>query len=337
MSNSHCIFIRGDDSDEDDLILQASQAVEQNNNLPAPSNFSSFMNDFEKDSRTSTQTEEQSQAVAISIAMRTKISSNLVLNQNKTSQDVLRKRIETLEKDTQKAKEEWQAAVERIQIKDYEVSSLKYEMKELQRANNDLRMKLVKNEKFAKEMDRNKTLEKQLQNVETKYELKKLELLKLKSDRRMSSQSPAVPANCSNVTKNDDRMEADHFQINTLPGRYELTMKTDSWQFRMGHRIFENAHNDAGMGTAVFVEQLSHLQRATGLFFCGKTADVDQFMEHSKEALNLALNIISTKFDSTLQMYGSKRSRWGNFLSDDHCHQRGVKEGRPDVCIFDKE
>ena len=94
-----------DDSDDDDLILLASQQVEQN---AAPPNFQSFLNDVNSDSKTSTQQQNESQMpVSVNVALRAKVTSSVVLNnQDKASQDFLRKRIESLDMDIQRTKEE---------------------------------------------------------------------------------------------------------------------------------------------------------------------------------------------------------------------------------------
>lgn len=318
----------GDDSSEDDdLILLASQAVEQNNNNHnSPSNFSSFVNEFEKDQRTSTQqifkdanpSQTPIPPVSLNVALRTKITSKLALNQNhQASQDFLRKRIESLEKDVQKFKDECQAAVEKIEIKDYELSSLKYEAKELQKANSDLRLKLVKNEQFNKEIQRNKVLEKQLEKMEWEVDQKNIELIKLKTDRR-SSQAPAPPP-----VEMISEVDTNLFHLHVLFSRFEIT-RADSWQIRMSHRIFENIVDQAGTGTAVFVEQLAHLQRSVGLILMGKLGNVQQFVGHVLESMELARNIISGKYDSR-----SSSSTNTFILSEAYTGT--------DACIYDKE
>lgn len=294
------------------------------------------MNDIDK---ASTQQRPESPPVvppvSVNVALRAKVTSNLVLNQNKASQDFLRKRIETLEKDIQKTKEESKSAEEKIQIRDYEVSSLKFEMKELQKANSELRLKLVKNEQFNKEIQKNKNMEKQLQKAETELELKRLELLKIKSDRRQSTQVTPMDTTTTIAPKKTDPPEIQQFHLDVLVSRYEVT-KADSWQFRLGHRIFENVVGDVGMGTAVFVEQLAHLQRAMGLVITGQPMNVQEFIVHTQEAMNLALNSVSMKYDSSMQMVhgGSKHrvrsSSRRNILSDHDLERVGV-------CIYDKE
>lgn len=338
-----------EDSDDDDLILLASQQVEQNQCPAAPTNFSAFMSDIDKDPRTSTQhtTTKSPPPVSVNVALRAKVTSNLVLNQNKASQDFLRKRIETLEKDIQKSNAESTAAAEKIQIRDYEVSSLRFEMKELQKANSELRLKLVKNEQFNREIQRSKTMEKQLQKAETELELKRLELLKLKSDRRMSTQANQMDTTTtttvtSNVTKKShDPPQPQLFHLDVMVGRYEVT-KCDSWQVRLGHRIFENVVGDVGMGTAVFVEQLAHLQRAMGLVITGQPVNVDEFVGHTLAGMRLALNSISMKYDSSLQMLGGSGGGGGGrrhrssrrIVLSDH-NNNGLE--RANVCIYDKE
>lgn len=313
-----------DDSDDDDLILLASQAVEQN-----PNNFSSFVNDFPKDARTtSTQHAPNSESeaavpVAVNVALRAKVTSTIALmNQDKASQDYLRKRIDGLEKDVKKSKEECQAALEKCQIKDYEVSSLKYEMKEMQRANSELRLKLVKNDQSNREREESKVMAKQLQKVTAELELTRLEVLKIKSDRRMSRSQAAVPMDVTILHNKEPvpGMSGEEFSLDVLTSRYEVT-KTDSWQFRLGHRIFENAPMDVGMGTAMFVEQLSALQRAMGLIFRGQPMDVSEFVGHTLEGCKLALSSIAMKYDT--------RSR-RNVLS-------GCEMERLGGCIYDKE
>lgn len=313
-----------DDSDDDDLILLASQAVEQNHN--GPNTFSTFANDARTTSTQQHQQDSESEAipVTVNVALRAKVTSTIALmNQDKASQDYLRRRIDGLERDVKKSKEECQAALEKFQIKDYEVSSLKYEMKEMQRANSELRLKLVKNDQSNREREENKAMTKQLQKVTTELELTRLEVLKLKSDRRMSS-SQAVPMDVTishkeSATKTGEEGQSS-FSLDVLTSRYEVT-KADSWQFRLGHRIFENAPMDVGMGTAMFVEQLSGLQRAMGLIFQGQSMDVSQFVGHTLEGCTLALSTIAMKYDTR-----SRRS----VLS-------GCDMGRLGGCIYDKE
>lgn len=329
-----------DDSDDDDLILLASQAVEaveaeQNHEKP-PSTFNSFVSDMEKDTKTTTSTQRgvESQAqpaerLSVNVALRAKVTSSMALKQDKASQDFLRKRIEGLERDIHKSKEDCDAAQEKFQVKDYEVSSLKYELKELQKANSDLRLKLVKNEQYNKEIERNKAMERQLQKAEADLELKKLELLKLKSDRRTSSQMPQQqPIDVTITHPKADPPELNSFHLDVLVSRYNLT-RADSWQIRLAHRIFENVTADVGMGTSVFVEQLSHLQRSMGLILQGHSMDVGEFVAHALEAMQLALNSISKKYDSSMQMMvGVKHRSRRNILSD-------YDQDRVGVCIYD--
>lgn len=323
-----------DDSDDDDLILLASQAVEQNY---VPNNFQSFMNNVEKDSKTSTQ-QEDTPPVAVNVALRAKVTSNLTVNQDKASQDFFRKKIETLEKDIQKTKGECTLAKERVQIKDYEVSSLKLEMKELQKANSELRLKLVKNEQFNKEIQKNKVMEKQLQKVETELELKRLELLKLKSDRRMSSQAhvdlnSTIAVNQQKAKEAAEETKTNAFNLNVLISSYGVTKK-DSWQIRLAHRLFENVPSEgigAG-GIAMFMEQLSYLQRTMGLVMQGQPLDVQRFISVTAEAVKLAGNAIAMKYDSSAQLMNGKHRSRRNILSD-----HDLEHQRADGCIYDKE
>lgn len=336
-----------DDSDDDDLILLASQQVEQNNG-GANSTFSAFLSACEKDAKTSTQhvpspqppTGGTTSIASVNVALRAKVTSNLLLHhQDKASQDYLRKRIEALEKDMQKSKTDLQLAQERIQIKDYEVSSLKYELKELQKGNSDLRMKLVKNEQFNKEIQKNKAMEKQLQRVETELELKSIELLRIKSDRRMSTgQVPmdvTFNAAVAPVAAKIDLPEIQSLRLDTVVPGYAICL-SDSWQFHLRHRIFENSPScNEGMGSANFVEQLTALQRAIGLLVEGhlERINVTEFVTRTLEGMRLALDCVAIKCDSNIQnlVNGSNKHRGRRSLLSNHNAER------IGVCIYDKE
>lgn len=349
-----------DDSDDDDLILLASQAVEQNNGggsggsgiagpsttttSTTPDTFQSFVSDFK--AKTSTQQHQQVSApkspLSVNVALRAKVTSNLVLvNQDKASQDFLRKRIESLERDHQRSKDECKEAQEKFQIKDYEISSLKYEMKELQRANSELRLKMVKNEQFNKEMQRNKAMEKQLQKAETELELKRLELLKLKSGRRMSaSQAGVVPMD---VTVTVEKKKEDDppieprnpFQLDVLHVSRFAVAKEDSWQFRLSHRIFENVP-EMELGTGqVFVEQLTHLQRAMGGILLGQPPNVEEVVSHTVEGMKLALSSIWAKYDASMQWTTKHRGGGGNRRNILSAYD--LERDGGGVCIYDKQ
>lgn len=323
----------GDDSD-DDLILLASQVVEQTagtttNHLPT--NFQSFMSEFEKDSRTSTQNppiyEISSQdsppnaVLSVNLAMRAKVSTTRVLTQNKASQDFLRRRIETLEKDKSKASEECQSVLEKLQIKDYELSTLKYELKEMQKVNSDLRMKLVRNGQIEKEIERNKNLERLLLKTEADLQLKNLELVKFKSDRRMSTQIIEVQS----IKLEPPKVVQPNFFID-IPSRFQ-TLRSDSWQSRFVHRVFENSPEIVGRGSTVFDGHLKYLQGDLGLILLGQEVDVAKFVERIVASMELAVEGASG-IESNIQHHSSKHRSRRNFLPGP------MEQG--DVTIFDK-
>lgn len=338
----------GDCSDEDDdLILLASQAAEQNQ-PDSPSNFTSFVKEVEKDLRTSTQqifndpmpSQTPIPPVSVNVALRTKMTSNLVLNQNQASQDFLRKRIKSLEEDVHKFKEECQAAVEKIEIKDYELSSLRYEAKELQKANSELRLKLVKNEQFNKEIQRNKVMEKQLEKMEWEVGQKNIELIKLRNDRRSSQVAAPLPVDIISSGKNDAAADTNLLHLNVLFSRFEIT-RADSWQIRLSHRILQIVEEDAG--TAVFTEQFSQLQRHIGLILMGQLGNVKQFVGHILKSMELARNIINKQFDSRGQIQAAKspRSSSSHTSSSTNTNINTIilpeVNTRIDACIYDKE
>lgn len=330
----------GDDSDDDDLILLASQVVEQTAGATAapatlpPSTFQRFLSEFEKDQRTSTQQqpvyEISSQdstpepvltTLSVNLAMRAKVSTTRVMTQNKASQDFLRKRIETLEKDKSKASEECHTVLEKLQIKDYELSTLKYELQQMQKINSDLRMKLVKNGQIEKEVERNKNLDRLLAKAEADLELKNLELLKLKSDRRMSTQVVVEAPPKLEPPKPPPR----DFVIDAL-GRFQV-LQSDSWQARLAHRIFEQDSEVVGKGAAVFGEHIKHLQTDLALLILGQEVEVNRFVGRILETMELALNG-AWGIDSNVQLHTSKHRSRRNFLPD--------PMDRDGASIFDK-
>lgn len=166
------------------------------------------------------------------------MTSKLVLNQNRVSEAYLKRRIETLEKEKQKALDECLQVAENLALRDYEMSSLKYELKEAHRSNNDLRIKLVKNEQLKKDQHSNRVqeLEKQVRKFQTELDLKSIEVTKLKSGRRLSRASDAPPKLGKNKT------ETRSWFINKPVLPYEGT-PVEGQYFTRVSSIFQNVDN----------------------------------------------------------------------------------------------
>lgn len=88
----------------------------------------------------------------------------------------------------QKKEQECRETAERLQIREYELSSLKNELNVVQRTNADLRNKLIKNGQVQEDARQNRIveLEKRLRKAESELELKNLAMVKIKSDNRWS-------------------------------------------------------------------------------------------------------------------------------------------------------